>query len=285
MCIFIYKFLALKKNRVKGLQGFILYSTICEGGVVLPGWSYRMKHVVFYRGPSEINGLPVIGVLTKDTRNIKTGNMVQTWYLPDHKCKVSDSRKIQDRSESICGTCIHQGRFDADGDRQKASVTCYVNDLGINAVYNSTVDLPVSGFDEVRDAVILWGKSIRLGAFGDPVAVPFKAHEPIWEALDHAGLGSVGYTHQWREGRFKIWHKWLMASVESYDDIPEDPKWRYFRAANCEPRKGEIMCPNTAQTEKGYDNPVQCEQCLLCDPSKGAKNIFNPLHGPAFRNK
>jgi hypothetical protein len=38
------------------------------------------------------------------------------------------------------------------------------------------------------------GRMVRLGAYGDPYAVPFE----VWAALLKRARGNTGYTHQWR---------------------------------------------------------------------------------------
>lgn len=39
------------------------------------------RSVIFYEGPSLIDGSPILGIATASTSNPKTGPMVQTWIL------------------------------------------------------------------------------------------------------------------------------------------------------------------------------------------------------------
>ena len=39
-----------------------------------------MKSFIFYRGPSMLDGAPIVAIAT-DSSNSKTGGMVQTWIL------------------------------------------------------------------------------------------------------------------------------------------------------------------------------------------------------------
>ena len=41
----------------------------------------KPRGLVLYEGPSEIDGKPIVCIATLDSRNRKTGNMVQTWIL------------------------------------------------------------------------------------------------------------------------------------------------------------------------------------------------------------
>jgi hypothetical protein len=54
------------------------------------------------------------------------------------------------------------------------------------------------------------GRGIRLGAYGDPAAVPAR----IWEAATARAAFWTGYTHQWRICD-PIFARWCMASCET----------------------------------------------------------------------
>ena len=40
-----------------------------------------MQGVVFYEGPSMLDGKPIVAIATPSTENRKTGDMIQTWIL------------------------------------------------------------------------------------------------------------------------------------------------------------------------------------------------------------
>src|SRR5215472_5297396 len=86
-----------------------------------------MKAFIFYRGPSLLDGESIVAIATK-SRNKKTGNMVQTWILREDIDPVTAARNGKDKS--VCGQCVHRGRYESDGKRVrvrvKGSRTCYV---------------------------------------------------------------------------------------------------------------------------------------------------------------
>ena len=236
-----------------------------------------MENFVFYRGPSELDGSPIIGVAIVKSRNIKTGDMVQTWILPDGGMLPTDA--MRDGADAgCCGDCPLRGEFDGDGNRIKGSRICYVHPQGINTTYAHNAHRDVVTPEEYADKIRTIGKPIRLGAFGEPPAIPFDVWEPMLYMLQDTGLGWTGYTHQWRRSEFECWQDYLMASIQDVDEIlenhPTPNRWRWFRANTDGPVKGsEILCPNTANKD------VKCTDCLLCvGNSKTAKSIYNPIH-------
>ena len=62
-----------------------------------------MNGFIYYRGPSQINGDPIIGICTLESDNPKTGNMAQAWILHDtiHPVEAVQSGK----DKAICGDC------------------------------------------------------------------------------------------------------------------------------------------------------------------------------------
>src|SRR5579872_1759049 len=65
---------------------------------------------VFYRGPSLLTGVPILGVMTGldgNTHNSKTGSMVQTWVLRDGM--LPQEAKRQNLDDAVCGDCQLRG--------------------------------------------------------------------------------------------------------------------------------------------------------------------------------
>src|SRR6184192_89621 len=88
-----------------------------------------MNGAILWRGPSRLDGSPVVVVATgldAASRNGKTGDMVQVWILVDGQHPAMAVRSGADAG--ICGNCRHRGT--GNGDR-----TCYVSlATGLGAV-------------------------------------------------------------------------------------------------------------------------------------------------------
>src|SRR4051812_12171699 len=78
--------------------------------------------VIIYRGPSRLNGKPIVVVatgLSRCSKNGKTGEMVQVFILADGvKPHIG---VFQGKDEAVCGDCPHR-YVDGAG-------TCYVNPI------------------------------------------------------------------------------------------------------------------------------------------------------------
>lgn len=222
------------------------------------------SNVVFYEGPSLIDGLPILGIMGASTSNPKTGAMAQTWIMRADVNPIEAVRTGAD--QSVCGNCRHRG---LDGEKR----TCYVNvafaPRGIWKNQNRVTLTPA------ELAPKLEGLAVRLGAYGDPAALPYE----VWEQMLVNVRSWTGYTHQWRtcDPRFKAI---TMASV----DTPEERReanlagWRTFRVRGLDEPLGtrEIMCP--ASDEAGHR--TTCSECLLCEGTlKKAKDIAIIVHG------
>jgi hypothetical protein len=228
--------------------------------------------VVFYRGPSLLTGEPIVGVLTgltQPTLNPKTGRVLQTWILRSDRPPMDAVRANLD--EAICGDCALRG--DSGHDRR-----CYVSPwLAPNNVWRLVAAnrYPEATWPELRARVA--GQSLRLGAYGDPAAIPFE----VWAALLKGAAGWVGYTHQWHrcDSRFKTI---LMASVDSLLELRDARAqgWRTFRvvARNRVPLVPGLECRCPASDEAGHR--TTCERCQLCrGTSRPARSIAIAAHG------
>lgn len=209
---------------------------------------------IIYRGPSRLNGAPIVAVaITKRSTNEKTGNMVQTYILADNgKSPVVSARDLDDAA--ICGSCPH---------RRGLGGSCYVNlGQGPRAVMDGVMrGIYPEGLENA--ALESTGRMVRLGTYGDPAALPVE----IWETLLEHSAGHTGYTHQWRtvsglEGMR------LMALVMASADSPADRLdakargYRTFRImpANHAPMAGEFSCPASAEAGKRKT----CAECGAC---------------------
>src|SRR4051812_44690746 len=82
----------------------------------------KPQGVVLYRGPSELDGTPVVAVATaiaRRSKNPKTGGMIQTYILADNgEDPIQAARSGGDAA--VCGDCPHRPVNGKLG-------SCYVN--------------------------------------------------------------------------------------------------------------------------------------------------------------
>lgn len=238
-----------------------------------------MRSAIIYRGPSLIDGAPIVAIAIDSARNTKTGRMVQTYILRADIDPRDASKTGADFS--ICGTCPHRGApTDDPNAKQAKGRSCYVLlGQGPLIAYRSMlrgVYPEISGHAAI--AAIGAGKLVRLGTYGDPAAVPSF----IWESLISEAAGHTAYSHQAATVGADFRPAYMMQSADTEDDARA--AWaqgrRTFRVvksvADIVPGK-EILCP--ASKEAG--RRVTCSQCKLCGGNSVAgKSIAIPDHGP-----
>lgn len=226
--------------------------------------------LIVYEGPSMLDGSPIVGIVTLKSNNPKTGNMAQLWILPNMH-PVEALRNGQDAS--VCGDCKHRPILHEEGGED---IRCYVNIMGPSAVYRAYVagKYAQGTVETVREA--LTGRSLRLGAWGDPAALPID----IVQALTSYVRNWTGYTHQWTKVDAG-WKAFVMASADTVDEFKAAKALGYrtfrVRPVNGGTLPGEITCP--ASKEMGYR--TTCEKCHLCDGAKDGdrrKDIAIDLH-------
>jgi hypothetical protein len=235
-----------------------------------------MAGFVFYRGPSPIDGAPIIGIATLKSTNGKTGDMVQTWILRED---ISPLDAIASKADaSICGSCFHRGNA-------KRKRTCYVDvgkaPQGIWKAYHRGSYIDLSD-DPGLVAILIAQRIVRMGAYGDPAMITTNA----WRMVLNGSDGRTGYSHQWREAWAQELREYVMASVESAaeQDTARALGWRTFRVrAETEPlATREIACP--ASPEGG--STKQCIDCQACDGASraGKVSIAIVVHGAMARH-
>lgn len=225
--------------------------------------------LVIYDGPSMINGEPILGILTRASTNIKTGEMDQLWILRADMSPVEASRTGADAC--ICGGCPHRGRM-VDG--VLVGRSCYVTlfqgpravfDAWLRGVYRAAASMA-----EVRRAGE--GRHVRLGAYGDPAALP----APIVRALVSRASGWTGYTHQWRSERLAGGLRdILMASCDTPADVERARLmgWATFTVVP----QGAAM-PAGIEECANSRTGTTCRDCLACDGRSG-RHIGVYAHG------
>lgn len=227
---------------------------------------------VLYRGPSMLDGQPIVAIAVPKSTNSKTGPVINVHIVRADMSPVEAMRTGAD--SSICGQCPLRGVLRPDGSREGRG--CYVvYAQGPQSAWRANADKPViTGMDRLR---FLWGADIRMGAYGDPAALPAGVVQGIRQC---AGKW-LCYTHQWANESLMLeaWRVMSMASVDSVEEhrAAEAAGWRTFRYGDHSTRTSrEIVCPNESRG-------VQCIDCGLCDglpdERRSVKSILITPHG------
>ena len=206
-----------------------------------------------YKGESQLlPGAQIEAIVSPTSANVKTGPISQVWMLVADKVP---SAAVKDGSdEAVCGNCELRGGV------------CYVNTvrMGPNAVFRGKR----RDFNFVKNT---WSAQTRLGAYGDPTAVP----RPVWDMFTHRH--NLGYTRQWRT--HPEFSDICMASVftETEREEAKSLGFRTYRIGH-EKTAGEMFCPWPK---------VTCMECKLCDGARMAKkkDIVIPVHGTAYKHR
>ena len=128
----------------------------------------------------------------------------------------------------------------------------------------------------------LAGHFVRLGAYGDPAAVPTK----VWRNVTSASAGFTGYTHQWKAQRFAYLARYCMASADTAAEqlLAVAQGWRTFRVktSGADLLPLESACPASAEAGR----KLTCSQCRACSgSSRGLKgSIAIDAHGNGSGN-
>jgi hypothetical protein len=225
-----------------------------------------------WRGPSLIDRRPIVVIATLESDNTKTGDMIQTWIL---RADLSPVEAVASgRDASICGDCPLRG------DRGVGR-GCYVNvGQAPQSIWRAFRRRRYPRYSVAKHGPWFVGRSLRLGAYGDPTASPFEAWESV---LNFAGRLRTGYTHQWRACDQR-WRDVLMASVESMEDAEAAAAagWRTFRVRRSDGllMAGERVCP--ASDEGGKRK--QCVDCYGCSGAEYGRGGYAIVgHGSAPR--
>lgn len=249
-----------------------------------------MQGFILYRGPSVLDGKPIMAIVTGleiESENSKTGGMAQIYIMREDVHPVKAVHTGDDAS--VCGNCPHRGRLEVSqktGLRRNVGRSCYVNLVfGPRMVWESYLNGNYEEISPAKAAKILMNRSVRIGAYGDPAAVPFK----VWKtALKHV-VDRTGYTHQWRA--FPALADYCMASVDTPEEKGEAEAlgFRTFRVrADQDPlMPDEISCPASEEAGKR----TTCADCMLCKGKMKAsasgrkpKNITIISHGSGRLN-
>jgi hypothetical protein len=231
--------------------------------------------IVLYLGPSMINRDPIVVLATLDSRNRKTGPMIQTWILPvDGPLDATKSAT----DDSVCGDCPR---------RRSTGGDCYVRiDAAPHSAWKRWDRAGRPGQNWDHHVITLQTEALthglRLGAYGDPAAVPFEVWQMLISAIQPRAI--TGYTHQWRESFAAPYRALVMASADNVQDAIQARAsgWRYFAAVPTAESAGAL--PGAIQCladSKG----LTCEQCGICNGSRLGRDVqptsvWIAEHGP-----
>lgn len=237
------------------------------------------RSFIFYRGPSQLDGAPIVAIATLESRNRANGEMVQTWILRSDMHPV-DALHSGDNA-SVCGGCPHQGVYSESRKAWLKTRTCYVLMPAFSGVYKAFLAGSYDDLSHDLDAASarVAGRQVRLGAYGDPAAVPIG----VWHALlAQSAPGHTGYTHQWRA--FVEFAELCMASVDSSEERVHAKAlgFRTFRvagAADWTRELREVICAKSDAAGK----KTTCDACKACGgtSAKARADIMIPAHGTA----
>ncbi|MCB1466558.1 MAG: hypothetical protein KDK08_05300 [Rhizobiaceae bacterium] len=235
--------------------------------------------IILYRGPSVIDGAPIVVIATgleDGGSNSKTGPMAQIYIMRDD---INPMIAVHTGDDvSICGSCRHRGKIETkpDGATRNVGRTCYVVLMhGPRVVWDA---YQRGSYPQVPPKIAarrLAGKRLRVGAYGDPGAVPLE----IWDEVLARVRELNSYTHLWREN--PALSAFCMASCDNEEEH-RAAKALGFRVYRVRPEgapvlKGEGRCPASKEMGK----TVQCSACMLCGGQRtGAKaDITIVAHG------
>jgi len=231
-----------------------------------------MSSSILCNSNSTFNKQLVTTVITLQSKNSKTGNIPQVFYLPQEK--PTDAVKTGS-DKSICGNCPLRP-LDAKSNNLP---TCYVNKgHGPNSIHKVLNNLPLFRTLSLQQFKPI--KAVRLGAYGDSASISKAKYLSIRKAVKSAFNLSdshlLDYTHDWNNPKSNHLKTFAMASVETLKQAKKawSNGWRTFRIIKdkSEITNNEICCPYS-------DKRVQCLDCQLCNGNQiNAKSICITAH-------
>lgn len=211
--------------------------------------------ITFYRGPSQLTGqgdiLAIVANTRKPSANTKTGPMAQLWILPATQHPHEAATTGDD--VHVCGTCPRRPQTAA----ATGETPCYVTLAhGPGSVWKARESYPATPAP--------FRYPVRLGAWGDPAALPLDTIKAVIAASNGRW---TGYTHAWRT-RPDL-KPYCMASCDTLADHAEARAagWRTFTvlSTGATAPADTITCP--ASKEAGQR--MTCAQCNLCNGAQG----------------
>lgn len=214
--------------------------------------------LIIYDGMTQLPGQTgrVVAILTGNSTNKKTGPMAQLWILVGATSPVHAAR--EGRDAAVCGNCVH---------RPANRGSCYVllHQAPSAVWHNYAAGRYLKATKSLMRAEFPPYTRVRLGAYGDPMALPIDVVESIAAHFD----GHTGYTHQWMHAGAdrERWQRLVMASVDSPAGLAKAQRegWRTFRVRTAaeELLGDERVCPAADEAELAIPR-ITCEHCMQC---------------------
>jgi hypothetical protein len=226
-----------------------------------------MPGAVIHRGPSKIDGQPIIVVAIWASTNRKTGDMLQTYIMRSDIDPLTANKLGEDYS--ICGNCALRGTPTLDPTKKQAEDRpCYVVlGQGPMVVFKGLQRGIYPDYTNRQQRRALGrGRMVRIGTYGDGAAAP----RFVWDDLLFEAEGHNAYSHNGGDPRIYM---------QSADTLPQaQAAWssgfRTFRVVHdtSHLQPNEILCPSS--------RGVQCVDCRLCGGTQvKAKSIAIVVHG------
>ena len=226
-----------------------------------------MPGSIIFRGPSQIDGAPIVVVAIWSSTNRKTGDMLQTYILRSDIDPLTANKYGEDFS--ICGNCALRGTPTLDPDKKQAEDRpCYVVlGQGPTQVWKGLQRGIYPDYTNRQQRRALGrGRMVRIGTYGDGAAAPSY----VWDDLLFEAEGHNAYSHNGGDPRLYM---------VSADTLPQaQAAWssgfRTFRVVHdtSHLQPNEILCPSS--------RGVQCVDCRLCGGTQvKAKSIAIVVHG------
>ena len=224
----------------------------------------KINCIELYRGPSVLDGSPIVVVLVFRSLNDKTGDMMQLYIMRADMSPLEASKRKLDAA--ICGNCSL---------RHSLGGACYVVLFhGPLVVYKAwkAGNYPAYSAEHNRQ---ISSRKVRLGAYGDPAAVPYS----VLKKLTDMALGFTGYTHQLK-------HKNFDSRVLQFCQVSTDTHKQTEQAHAAGNGSYRIVTDKAQalpfETECLADSHgLECRDCMKCD---GSSNIFILVHGSRKSN-
>ena len=197
---------------------------------------------ILHRGMT--NGKSFVAIATLESRNVKTGNMVQIWFLLEHTSPIEGVKSGLD-ALTICQNCPF-----ASGNG------CYV-EVG-RAPTMVWKKFKACGYPELNPcdySRVFSGRKIRFGAYGNPTLLPLS----IVKAIASVSNGWTGYFHDWKTNPLaKEYAQYFMASTETESSyrLAKSLNYRVFHVSPVQPADTLECLSETKQ--------MQCADCKLC---------------------
>ena len=233
----------------------------------------------------------IVCIATFNSSNRKTGDEVQTWILYKHE--EPNIAIDTGKDKTICGDCKHRGIVLSLDDAiiyanqlptaKKKALLKRIDDKKAKGLNSINIDRKcyVLVFQAPLNVYKAWKngnyptltpkqaqkrfayKKVRLGSYGDPI------HIPKWklDIILKFTLGVTGYTHQWKNLKFIEYKQYLMASVDSLEEMLQANSLGYrtfrVRQKNEKTQSNEVGCLSD-RNARGNKKLVPCIDCMMC---------------------